>query len=493
MISWYSIKEALEGPSGWMPKDTGVAPKPILTPEQQQRKNAFWKGFGSHFVDPQSYKDLAKTYGAMLTRGVLKAPMLPYASVSYPVSWVGKGLNSLAYKYNKVSPAQYQYTKEVFDKINKPVELWDKKVTDNGIAYPESVKENPVSRFMTTAGEDLVGVKALQSVPEVIRSGKKLKENIVNEVNDTLNGPKQQMMKKIYQDAKANPGFKPDYIESPLKDPIVKESFNYSGLNPNEYEFKGFIEPWTIGGYGTNGQISSKGNIRTIFLPDKGYSYNNNRAMNTQGWRWGAPSSNPSLGVNPNKGSLVTFTNKYVQKYKNGKPVVTKDSPLVLWDETRKPLIRLREKGVIPLRDNTGSFVSGNIEARKVLARAQHLDQSQFDKDLSRYGNEVVRELPKGVSDTSDVKDFIPYWSGYNNGKHPHFVRKGSKSLILDDSLKTPDGPKWGVGVRGSDHPTALPGVPTVLKDMNYFDKLIAKMKGYPWNKWNLRTYKAYN
>ena len=161
------------------------------------------------------------------------------------------------------------------------------------------------------------------------------------------------------------------------------------------------------------------------------------------GRHWAAPGAAPKHGVST--GDQILLDGTYIQKYKNGNPVITADTELA--DVVEKHILpeyaeleaklNLRGKTLFnPSRFN--SYVSGDPGLRKAVAQVQGFGVGTAKQQLtrgvpSRLGYEVVRDVPDyAVNPTSDVRGFVPYQSTF------HWVPKGGESaLTIPPNLRT--------------------------------------------------------
>lgn len=252
-----------------------------------------------------------------------------------------------------------------------------------------------------------------------------------------------------------------DKLKNPLNYKAIKKVMGESGLDLKDYDIADFV-PVPDGG--DNVFIRANRHISEPDAPNFRFSTPPG-AFNTAPV-WGSPASRPALaqrfgGSEPllpknnqtfklnyypgRDGSpMFLFDDRYVQKWSNGRPVITKDIPYDpnknislrnfrhrpkpgvfsgWWPDERK--ILANQQGLVPRKSN----VVYNAINDKKLAHTVGLDDDSFNL------MEVVRNV---AEDTKDVKDvFLPSRFIAKPGKlrtaypvdYLHLVRKGDPSL----------------------------------------------------------------
>lgn len=216
------------------------------------------------------------------------------------------------------------------------------------------------------------------------------------------------------------------------------EHFSNNGLNVNDFTLIG--DNATTEALRRSSSYKPNMHVRTNRNPLSGDA---SKRLDLSGRLWAAPGSAPRHGVGT--GDRIVLDDTYIQKYKNGNPVITADTEL--FDVVSKSILpeyaaleaklNLRGKTLRnPSRFN--SYVSGDPGLRKAVAQVQGFGtgtaQQQILKDVpARLGYETVRDVPHHVSNRiSDIREFIPYQSTLR------WVPKGSDSaLTLPINLRT--------------------------------------------------------
>jgi hypothetical protein len=163
----------------------------------------------------------------------------------------------------------------------------------------------------------------------------------------------------------------------------------------------------------------------------KPVGFNSNKPL------WGTFTDSAESAVRYGDRGFATFDGRYIQRWKNGEPIVTLDGPYLHFSKdlpvTMKPT---RNMPII------GSFSSANIENRKLYAISRRTHRATkggvFNRNSIRHDYPVVEIVRNARKDADDVIDLImptndiALYSEFP-GQALVFTRKGRKSYLAPD------------------------------------------------------------
>lgn len=213
------------------------------------------------------------------------------------------------------------------------------------------------------------------------------------------------------------------------------------GLNPNDYKATGTVNNDLYQMFDTANpkQLLFVRGHKTLPQSPNLIGHSSYTGSNPHPQRlWFATNMNAPYIGNFKKASdpIIVANDKYMQKWRNGYPVITYDMPT--------DIVYHKVRSKTPVSQSL--FSDGRLRDRKRLAISQQL--IPHNKKLAPYYQdtlEAVRQLPKQVVGTKKATEdimnvLLPIYNNSDTAKL--FVRKGNPVLI-DSAIKLPGYRKW--------------------------------------------------